>query len=269
MSRSSTIRLVLIVVLGSVLPLVAVIIAAEAYRARDYRSHFVERHGSPAVFYEEVIEDNDGHKVLLVRLENDRGIVVQGYAKVPKSTSDTEATSAGGRHPAFILLGGVRTGKRSLEYIDVTRNIVLLALDYPYEGKKSDLSAIEFMGSIWPIRRAIIDTPPAVMLGVDYLLARGDVDPERIVLVGGSVGAVFVPAVAAADPRIDAAAMLFGAADIETLMRANLKAPEWVARIGSWLGAVLTSPVEPAKYVGDISPRPLYMLTGTGDPRMP
>ncbi|MCK5407820.1 MAG: prolyl oligopeptidase family serine peptidase, partial [Candidatus Krumholzibacteria bacterium] len=134
---------------------------------------------------------------------------------------------------------------------------------------KSGLSPGEFIRAIRPIRRAVIDTPPAAMLGVDYLLGREDVDPERIILVGGSVGAVFVPAVAATDTRIAAAVMLFGAADIQTLLSANINATRWIAGPASWLGAVLTSPVEPAKYVADITPRPVFMLNGTGDPRMP
>jgi predicted esterase len=63
--------------------------------------------------------------------------------------------------------------------------------------------------------------------------------------------------------------MLFGAADLQSLMRANLALPGAIAGPVSWLGAVLTSPVEPLKYIGSVSPRPVYMLNGTGDPRMP
>jgi hypothetical protein len=53
------------------------------------------------------------------------------------------------------------------------------------------------------------------------------------------------------------------------LIRANVDAPDWIAGVAGWLGAVLTSPVEPAKYIAHVSPRPLYMMNGTGDPRMP
>jgi len=248
--------------------LVAVVYGyGEYHRRRDYRPYFIQRHGCLTTIYEAVVEEGAGHQTVRIRLENDGGLVVDGYVKAPSGHSGPTAGNT--RYPAFLLLGGVRTGKNTLDYIHNTKNIVMLALDYPYPGKKSGLSPGEFIRAIRPIRRAVIDTPPAAMLGVDYLLGREDVDPERIILVGGSVGAVFVPAVAATDTRIAAAVMLFGAADIETLLSANINATRWIAGPASWLGAVLTSPVEPAKYVADITPRPVFMLNGTGDPRMP
>ena len=89
----------------------------------------------------------------------------------------------------MVILGGVRTGRRTIDYLRGTRGVVLLALDYPYEGKKEKLSVREFLGSIDRIRRAVIRTVPAAMLAVDYLLTRDDVDGRRITVVGGSVGA--------------------------------------------------------------------------------
>jgi fermentation-respiration switch protein FrsA (DUF1100 family) len=80
---------------------------------------------------------------------------------------------------------------------------------------------------------------------------------------------MFVPAAAAMDERIAAAAILFGAGDTERLLRANLDLPMWAAVPVAWMGAVLTAPVEPLKYVADIAPRPLLMVSGTGDARMP
>ena len=260
-----------IAILSAILPplvLVAIVyVYGEYHRRQDYGSYFVQRHGQLATIYEAEEDPRAGHEILRIRLENDFGLVVNGYAKIP--LGHTGSTDQAARYPAFLLLGGVRTGKHTLDYIDNTRNVILLALDYPYRGKKSGLSPVEFLRAIRPIRQAVIDTPPAAMLAVDYLLRRKDVDPERIILVGGSVGAVFAPAVAATDTRIAAAVMLFGAADIQALLRANIDTNGWLAAPAAWLGAVLASPVEPAKYVGNIAPRPVFMLNGTGDPRMP
>jgi dienelactone hydrolase len=235
--------------------------AGEWYRDRDFQARFAQMHGGLAGADVELEEEADAHRVYSVRFDNGEGIAVNGLLKVPAAVD--------GRRPAMVILGGVRTGRRTIDYLRGTRGIVLLALDYPYEGKKEKLSAGEFLGSIGRMRRAVIHTVPAAMLAVDYLLTREDVDGRRITVVGGSVGAVFAPAVAAADARIAAAAMLFGAADLQALMSANLDMPGVLAGPVAWLGAVLTSPVEPAKYVGRISPRPVFMLNGTGDPRMP
>ena len=235
--------------------------AGELYKGRDFHERFVELHGGLAAADVVFEEEADGHQLYSVRFDNGDGIAVKGLLKVPADID--------GRCPAMVILGGVRTGRRTIDYLRGTRGVVLLALDYPYEGKKEKLSVREFVGSIDRIRRAVIRTVPAAMLAVDYLLTRDDVDGRRITVVGGSVGAVFAPAVAAADRRIAAAAMLFGAGDLQALMRANLEIPGVLAAPAAWLGAVLTSPVEPVKYIGRISPRPVFMLNGTGDPRMP
>jgi fermentation-respiration switch protein FrsA (DUF1100 family) len=145
----------------------------------------------------------------------------------------------------------------------------MLALDYPYEGKTSKLGVWEFIRSVPRIRRAVIDTAPAAMTAVDYLLERDDVDPGRIIVIGGSLGAFFIPAHAAIDDRPAAAVMIYGAGDIQSLLASSNEIPRLFAKPAGWLGAVLLSPVEPMKYVGLISPRPLLMISGTQDPRIP
>lgn len=182
--------------------------------------------------------------------------------RVPKDTSE--------RYPALLLLGGFRTGRRSIDYIPPTREVILFALDYPYEGKKSGLTVWEFVTALPAMRRAIIRTVPAAMLAVDYLQARSDVDPERIVLVSGSVGALFGPAIAATDTRIAGTALLFGGGEIQSLLAANARDDlGWFTRPGAWLGKILTCPVEPLHHIGAISPRPVFMLNGTEDLGIP
>jgi hypothetical protein len=64
-----------------------------------------------------------------------------------------------------------------LDYVGGTENLVLLAVEYPYTGKKSKMSVREFLGKVPDMRRAVMNTVPAVMLCIDYLLEREDVDP--------------------------------------------------------------------------------------------
>ena len=258
---SARYRWLIIVAFSLVLPLLTAYVAGEWYRGLNYRERFIDLHGLPVVTEIAFVEDMDNHRLFSVRLENDRGVAVDGFLKVP--------AGGGGPYPALLLLGGVRTGRKTIDYIRNTNGVVVLALDYPYDGKNSRMNPIEFIASVPRIRRAVIRTVPAAMLAVDYLVARADVDPDQIILVGGSVGALFVPAVAATDERIAAAAMLFGAGDLQSLMRANLELPGVVAGVASWLAAVMVSPVEPTKYIADVAPRPVFMLNGTGDPRMP
>ena len=255
-------RVRLLITLSALLAMVVIVYAAlEIYRDQDQLSYFVDLKGEIASLRETVLEESPTHSLLQIDLRDDRGLEVVGYLKLPISDE--------GLFPALVALGGVRTGKNVLDYVEDTRGIAVLALDYPYDGKKSGLSVREFISKIPDIRQALFNTVPATMLAVDYLLQRDDIDPNRIVLVGGSVGALIAPAAGAADQRVDGVALLFGAGDLEAVFRANIPAPAPLAALGAWVAAVAVSPLEPLKYVGRISPRPLFMLNGTGDDRMP
>ena len=251
----------IITVLSISILLLAAYIAGEIYRSIDYRERFLKRRGRLVETGEHFAGESGGHRLFEITLESSTGIRTNGFLKVP---------AEGGRlRPAFLILGGLRTGRKTLDYISNTKGIVMLALDYPYEGKTGRMSAWEFIRSVPRIRRAVIDTAPAAMMAVDYLLERDDVDPGRIIVIGGSLGTFFVPAHAAIDDRPAAAVMIYGAGDIQSIITASNEMPRWLARPAGWLGAVLVSPVEPLKYVKYISPRPLLMISGRQDPRIP
>jgi dienelactone hydrolase len=231
------------------------------YCQRDYSTHFKSQKGEITSVREAPLALQSGSALAEIELLNDRGLTVRGYISVP--------TSRNGPFPVLLMLGGLRTGKHVLDYIGEMENAILLALDYPYEGKKSKMGVGEFLSNLPSMRQAVMNTVPAVLLAIDYLIARDDVDADRITLIGGSVGALFSPAIAASDQRITAVAILFGAGDVQSLIKANIDMRTPVPSIAAWLGGTLISPLEPLKYVDRISPRPLFMLNGTGDPRMP
>lgn len=240
---------------------VAVYIAGERYRDRDDIGRFVRHKAELASVSETVLESGPAHSVHHVVLTDARGLQVEGHLRVP--------AAAEGRRPVLLVLGGVRTGRRTVDYLGDTGDWMVLALDYPYQGPKSGLSRWQFMVALPKMRRAVMDTVPVGMLAVDYLVRRPDVDSGRIVLAGGSFGALFAPALGAADDRIGAVAIFFGAGDLEGLINANLDLGWPLDPVATWLGAVVVSPLEPLKYIGRISPRPVFMLNGAEDPAMP
>lgn len=248
------------------LGVLAVIVAGawllgEAFKTRDYVPYFQHRRSDLASVSETVLDETAGYSVVHVALRSELGIEVEGHVRAPISRSRS--------HPALVILGGVRTGRRTVEYLGDTGDWLVLALDYPYRGKKSGLSRSEFLAALPAMRRAVLDTVPAGMLALDYLWRRGDVDRDRIVLAGGSFGALFAPALAAADERVSAVAIFFGAGDLGALIDANLELARPLKPVATWVGSVMVSPLEPLKYVGRISPRPVFMLNGTDDPAMP
>lgn len=254
-------RAMVMIILSITILILAVYITGEIYRSIDYRERFLERRGTLIESEEHFVGESEGHMHFEITIESSTGIRTDGFLKAPAGD--------GALHPAFLILGGLRTGRKTLEYISGTRGIVMLALDYPYEGKTGGMGMWEFIRSVPRIRRAVLDTAPATMSAVDYLLERDDVDPGRIIVIGGSLGAFFVPAHSAIDNRTAAAVMIYGAGDIQSLLASSNEMPRLFAKPATWLGAVLLSPVEPLKYVGDISPRPLLMISGIADPRIP
>ncbi len=250
-------RWVVFVLCAAVMLAIGVYWAGEAYCRRDFRSLFERLRGTLEQVEETHLGRDEAHDIFEIRLSDDRDLSVVGHLKVP--------AEPGRRHPAFLILGGVGTGRRTIDYLGHSHGVVLFALDYPYEGKTSRLSTFEFLMKLPSMRRAVIDTVPATQLAVDYLLSRADVDPGRIILAGGSVGAILSPAVAAADPRIDALVVLFGGGDIQSLIRTNLDRPIWMKVPAAWLGKVITAPVEPLRSIGEVSPRPIFFLNGTED----
>jgi len=234
---------------------------SEIYRRRDYREDFIARKGRLVSARDSLLRVRPTDSLYRIVLENDRGLRVDGYLSIPSSGK--------GPYPALVILGGLGTGKRVLDYLEETEGLAMLAIDYPYRGKTRKLSWWEFLTKLPAMREAVINTVPAAMLCNDYLEGRNDVDPRKIVIAGGSLGALFVPAIAASDPRFSAAILLFGGGDLQSLFYANLNTPKPVSRIASWFLATLVSPVEPLKYADRISPRPLFMLNGTGDTRVP
>ena len=230
-------------------------------KQRDYREEFSAMRGQLGKV--ELIDEEvrDGYIYRSIRSRSSKDILFSARLKIPENTDKPL--------PAIIILGGLRTGSMTVDYIRQTTDMIIMAIDYPYEGKKENLSVTEFMLALADIHRAVLNTPPAVILGVDYLRTRDDVDQKRITLIGGSLGAFFVPAVMAADTRIDAAAILFGAGDLQALIRNEIDMPFPLPHLGAWAASVLLAPVEPLKYVADISPRPVFILNGRSDHRIP
>jgi dienelactone hydrolase len=242
--------------------LVAVVYAAgERYKRRDFMPHFLEQTSPLADVTETVIEEHSDHRILQLRLENERGIWVEAHLKVPFEGGPTR--------PVLITMGGAGTGRKPIDHLENTGDWLILALDYPYHGDEGNMSHWEFAQVLPEARRAMMETVPASRMALDYLWRRDDVDRGRVVLAGGSLGALFAPALAAADERVTALAIIFGAGDLHELIRANLDMSWPFKPVVGWIGSVIVSPLEPLKYIGRVSPRPVFFLSGTEDEAMP
>jgi dienelactone hydrolase len=225
------------------------------------RSHLVESS-------REAADTVDGHVIEPVRLRAASGLHVELLLKRPVGTG-----TAGVRVPVVVLLGGHHVGRQAANYIPDTGGRAVAALSYPYRGAHR-LSAVGALRAAPTIRQAVLDTPPAVMLALDYLLAQPWADTARVEAVGASLGTSFMTVATALDPRITRLWSVHGAGDNERLLRHNtrpyvrLKPARSVA--ARFAGRVVAArALSPERWVARVAPRPFVMVNATEDERLP
>lgn len=229
------------------------------------RSHLVAAHEGPA----EVIE---GHWVRSVRLVAASGLEVDLLLKRPLA-SGPDGRASGMLRPTVVILGGHNTGRDAVRLIPDTRGSIIAALDYPYRGEHR-VKGLAVLRYVPAIRDAILDTPPAAMLAVDYLLRQPDVDSGQVEAVGVSLGAPFMVIAGALDQRIARVWSVHGSAGsygpLEHNMRRNIPfAPARAVVVGLATMLISGPRLAPERWVSRITPRPFVMINARDDVQMP
>jgi predicted esterase len=226
---------------------------------KEYSRYFQTRHGSLKDI--SVKRDSTARK-FWITLSNDNGFKVDCGLLIPQSPRQ--------RSPAIVLLGGKATGKYAIDYALDIDSVIILALDYPYEPRSS-YTFWTILQDVPAVRNALIDMVPASMLAMDYLCQRTDVDTAKIVILGYSFGAPFVPVIVAHDRRYAAAAMVYGGGELTSMIRHNVRRYEGalLSEFVGRLGGLLLRPLEPMLYAEKITPIPLVMINGARDEQVP
>ena len=231
------------------------------------RSHLVSATEGPAVAV-------DGHWVQPVRVAAASGLVVDLLLKRPVETDGgARAPTTGARRPLIVLLGGHNTGRDAVRLIPATRGAVIASLSYPYRGEHR-VKGLQVVRHVPAIRDAVLDTPPAIMLALDYLLDRRDVDPRRVEGVGVSLGAPFMVIAGALDPRLTRVWAIHGSAGsygpLEANLRRSLPSAPARATVAGLASLLISGPrLAPERWAGRIAPRPFVMLNARDDEQMP
>lgn len=230
--------------------------------SKDYSSAFRERRGTLATARRAPANGDSLSQKSWLTIANAEGFTVECGVLAPRDSLR--------RYPAIVVLGGKTTGKHAIDYALGIENVVIIAVDYPFEPR-ARYSLIQFLADVPTIRQALLDMAPSVMLVVDYLHARRDVDTAKIILLGYSFGAPLVPCIVSNERRFAAAAMVYGAGNLRTLIRHNVNRYEgkWMSEFVGALGAVLLAPLEPMRSIERIAPIPFIMINGTNDEMIP
>ena len=251
-------------------------VPATLWLLRDPVPRFAERRSSLTSIREGPTERAGSVVSQPVRLTASSGLSVdlvvrateEGAGQAPSLTVDSTA-----RRPLFLILGGYRTGERAAMLVEDPGDAVVAAMGYPFDGP-TDLSGVAVVWHLPAIRSAILDTPPAIHLALDYLLGRPEVDTTRVELVGVSFGAFFAPVATALDPRVTRLWLIHGAGDPRAVVRHGLRGtvPPALPRaiVASVANIVFAGPrLAPELWLPRVAPRPVVMINASEDERLP
>lgn len=158
----------------------------------------------PMDLEERLIEEDDRIRVFDLTYASSRGGRVPAYLVEPKS---------GGRHAA-ILFGHWGFGTRT-EFLPEARlyaraGAVCLLVDYPWVRPEPWRRPVDDLENPGPSRDAYAQAVVDLRRGLDLVLSRPGVDPNRVGYVGHSYGAQWGAILSAVESRIRAAVLLGG-----------------------------------------------------------
>lgn len=182
------------------------------------------------------------------------------------------AAASDERLPTVILFGGFRTGRESLKHLPELGQNAVVTYEYPVDRQAWKRAST--VGRLTLGYDAAFRVPGQLAALLRWVRAQPWADPNRISLVGVSLGAMALPAaqrVAQAHDVPPAASIIaYGGADQATVIEANLRKvlPEALRPPVAWLLARLFRAMEPASHLpylrGDF-----LLINGTEDWRMP
>lgn len=233
---------------------------------RDPVPRMRARHSQLVSVVEEPPSFENGYALTPVRLTAASGLVVDLLLR-------RAMTDSGRRLPVAVMLGGHHTGRRSAQIVGNTRGVFVAALSYPFSGNPQP-QPLEFVRDIPRIRAAFLDTPPAIMLAMDYLWSRADVDTSRVEAIGVSLGAPFVCIAGALDRRFSRVWAIHGSGGSYALLEANMRRTIGFTplRIAAAMVAnvIINGPhLDPVRWAPRIAPRPFIMVSAENDERLP
>lgn len=168
-------------------------------------------------------------------------------------------------------LGGDKSQARAVATLLIPQGIAVMGIDAALHGDRREpgvelWDAAATLGERdGPLMRTVVDNRRAI----DYIVGRDDIDGERVVLVGLSMGAILGSVVAAVDERVDAAALIVGGGDWEQILSASDHPVAARFREAGITDGGMLARVDPVNFVGKISPRPVLFVNGTQDDIIP
>lgn len=179
--------------------------------------------------------------------------------------------------PCVILMHGLGGSKEGMKpfWQELTKaGYACFAIDAQFHGERPKGPGGQAL-LLYPYsgRDALAQTVVDLRRGVDFLQTRDEVDGKRIGYAGVSMGAILGAITAGVDSRIAAAVLIVGGGDWDVLLAKSVlslagdKNLKDKATRESVVAAL--DPLDPVRWVGRISPRPVLMINGELDNIVP
>jgi dienelactone hydrolase len=183
-------------------------------------------------------------------------------------------TEVDGPLAVVVLLGGHRTGRDAVKLVGHPGKSVFVALDYPYNGSTPIRSDASIVRVIREIQEALLNTPPALSLVLDWLAQQPWADTQRAELVGVSFGVPFVAVAGALDERFTRVWLIHGGAGNRGWIKHNLRErvpQDWLRPAAASLAHLLLygDSFDTEEWVARIAPRPVVIVGARDDERLP
>jgi hypothetical protein len=227
----------------------------------DGTDRVLESRGQYGGLEEHLAWNDERSTIALVGLLNDRGEeVTSAWVRRPKRLAPD--------YRIMLVYAGVRTDEQILGLIPDSDDLVLVAVQYPFDAPRT---AWTWARAPYDIRQVAYRTVAGGLLAVDYLETDAGLDPDRILLMGASLGSFFATLHAALDARLPEVVLVHGGAEFSPVLENAManRAPGWLLPVAVRLARIPIDTFEPGRYVGRISPRPLVIIADRNDRYFP
>ncbi|MCB1116369.1 MAG: hypothetical protein KDK71_07865 [Chlamydiia bacterium] len=172
--------------------------------------------------------------------------------------------------PTILIVGGLKTGRESLQFIPDHGNYALIAYEYPKRLKT--LHKINVLWHLYTVRKAALEVPIELLAIIHYLHGQPWVNQEPISLMGYSFGATFMPVTYTAAQKegltLGPGVMAYGGAGVYCLFKANLPLPNFLKDPVATMAAATFKPIDPILYAPHMKGE-FLIINGLYDAQIP
>jgi hypothetical protein len=172
------------------------------------------------------------------------------------------------RLPVIVVLGGLGTGARNIDWVLEPGENVLVGYDWPIPTAMPN--GLDLLAAAPDLHRRAFAIPGQIQTAMAWVAAQDWADPERISLLGFSLGALAAPAAQRLGPVAPGWTVLaYGGTPLGPLIAANPHLePRWVAQLLGLAADLALRPLAPGRHLPHLRGR-FLVLEGATDEFVP